>query len=57
LKKFSSDFKAVYNAPNKTAAWSELEVASENIIKNGVMERTKEIFFSLAPFLFYFNNI
>lgn len=25
LKKFSSDFKAVYNAPNETAAYSELE--------------------------------
>lgn len=25
LKKFSSDFKAVYNAPNEAAALSELE--------------------------------
>ena len=25
LKKFSSDFKVVYNAPNETAAFSELE--------------------------------
>lgn len=29
LKKFSSDFKAVYNAPNETAAWSELEAVKE----------------------------
>ena len=29
LKKFSSDFKAVYNAPNETAAWSELETVRE----------------------------
>ena len=29
LKKFSSDFKAVYNAPNETAAWSELEAIKE----------------------------
>ena len=29
LKKFSSDFKAVYNAPNETAAYSELEVLKE----------------------------
>ena len=29
LKKFSSDFKAAYNAPNETAAWSELEVVRE----------------------------
>ena len=29
LKKFSSDFKAVYNAPNETAALSELENIKE----------------------------
>lgn len=29
LKKFSSDFKAVYNAPNETAALSELEIIKE----------------------------
>ena len=29
LKKFLSDFKAAYNAPNETAAWSELEVVRE----------------------------
>ena len=29
LKKFSSDFKAVYNAPNETAAYSELEGVKE----------------------------
>ena len=29
LKKFSSDFKAVYNAPNETAAYSELEILKE----------------------------
>lgn len=29
LKKFSSDFKAVYNAPNETAVWSELETVKE----------------------------
>lgn len=29
LKKFSSDFKAVYNAPNETAAWAELEAIKE----------------------------
>ena len=29
LKKFSSDFKAVYNAPNETAAWFELETVRE----------------------------
>ena len=29
LKKFSSDFKAVYNAPNETAAWTELETVRE----------------------------
>ena len=29
LKKFSSDFKAVYNAPNETSALSELEKAKE----------------------------
>ena len=29
LKKFSSDFKASYNAPNKTAALSELENIKE----------------------------
>ena len=29
LKKFSSDFKAVYNAPNETAALSELEKIKE----------------------------
>lgn len=29
LKKFSSDFKAVYNAPNETAAWAELETIKE----------------------------
>lgn len=29
LKKFSSDFKAVYNIPNETAAWSELEAVKE----------------------------
>lgn len=29
LKKFSSDFKAVYNAPNETAALSELESIKE----------------------------
>ena len=29
LKKFSNDFKAVYNAPNETAAYSELEGLKE----------------------------
>ena len=29
LKKFSSDFKAVYNAPNETAAYAELEGLKE----------------------------
>ncbi len=29
LKKFSSDFKAVYNAPNETSALSELEKIKE----------------------------
>lgn len=29
LKKFSSDFKSVYNAPNETAALSELEKIKE----------------------------
>ena len=29
LKKFSNDFKAVYNAPNKMAAYSELEILKE----------------------------
>ena len=29
LKKFSNDFKAVYNAPNETAAYSELERLKE----------------------------
>ena len=29
LKKFSNDFKAVYNAPNETAAYSELEIPKE----------------------------
>ena len=29
LKKFSNDFKAVYNAPNETAAYSELEMLKE----------------------------
>ena len=29
LKKFSSDFKAVYNAPNETAAFAELEAMKE----------------------------
>lgn len=29
LKKFLSNFKAVYNAPNETAAWSELEAVKE----------------------------
>ena len=29
LKKFSSDFKAVYNAPNESAALSELEAVKE----------------------------
>ncbi len=29
LKKFSSDFKAVYHAPNETAALSELEKVKE----------------------------
>ena len=29
LKKFSSDFKVVYNAPNETAAYSELEGLKE----------------------------
>lgn len=29
LKKFSSDFKAVYNAPNETSAFSELEAMKE----------------------------
>lgn len=41
LKKFSSDFKAVYNAPNETATLSELETIKEtwgkkypNVISN-----------------------
>ena len=29
LKKFSADFKAVYNAPNESAALSELETIKE----------------------------
>ncbi len=29
LKKFSSDFKAVYNAPNEEAAMSELDAVRE----------------------------
>lgn len=29
LKKFSSDFKSVYNAPNETSALSELETIKE----------------------------
>lgn len=33
LKKFSSDFKASYNAPNKTAALSELENIKEKCRK------------------------
>ena len=37
LRKFSSDFKAVYNAPNETSALSALEkmlyLASRNVIK------------------------
>ena len=35
LKKFSSDFKAVYNAPNETAALSELENGLPIICKKG----------------------
>ena len=33
LKKFSSDLKTVYNAPNETAAWSELEAVREKMGK------------------------
>ena len=39
LKKFSSDFKAVYNAPNETAAWSELETVREAITRNPARAR------------------
>lgn len=34
LKKFSSDFKAVYNAPNETAALSELDAIKDKWGKN-----------------------
>ena len=34
LKKFSSDFKEVYNAPNETAALTELENMKEKWGRN-----------------------
>ena len=34
LKKFASDFKVVYNAPNESVALSELETVKENGVKN-----------------------
>lgn len=33
LKEFSSDFKAVYNAPNEAAALSELEAVKEKWVR------------------------
>ena len=59
LKKISSDFKAVYNAPNETAVWSELEAVKEKwgkkypyVISN--WENSRE---DVSPFFQFSDNI